>query len=115
MNTATATTVHLVKIEDHEGFGICQECNREGLRWIARLSDGSGVGVECAKGILGYRPAPKSYAWVSDYTAIAEVVEYGETFVLWQHKRGALTSSTRNGQLFSVGGARAEWIARGWM
>ena len=72
MSTATVT---LVKIEDHEGNGECRECGRTGLRWIATLSDGTHVGTECAKQILGWKPTPKTYTWVADFTAIAKVVE----------------------------------------
>lgn len=111
----TTTKIHLVKIEDHEGDGTCAACGREGLRWIAVLSDGTQVGTECAKAVLGYRPTPKSYAWVADYTPVAEFTEYGETFVMWQHKRSAQTAETRNGVLSSVGGVRAEWTRRGWV
>lgn len=111
----TTTKIHLVKIEDHEGDGRCGACGREGLRWIAVLSDGTQVGTECAKAVLGYRPTARDYSWVVDYTAVAEHVEYGVTYIMWQHKRGARTVATRNGVLDTVGGVRAEWTRRGWV
>lgn len=109
------------KIEDHEGDGTCGHCGREGLRWIATLSDGSRCGLECAKRVLGFKPAPTAYKWVSDFTQVAEYREvnsYGDTlavWVLWQHKRGNATRETRDGFLQSVGGMRAAWEARGWL
>jgi hypothetical protein len=112
MSTATPT---LVKVEDHEGDGHCGHCAREGLRWICILSDGSAVGVECAKKVMGFKPAPKSYAWVSEFEAVAEHTECGQVFVLWQHKSSSQTRYTREGVLVSVGGARQEWEHRGWV
>jgi hypothetical protein len=58
--------LHAVKVEDHEGHGICRQCDRENLRWIVTLSDGSTVGTECARTVLGYKPAPASYRWVEE-------------------------------------------------
>jgi hypothetical protein len=111
MNTATVT---LVKVEDHEGNGECSECGRTGLRWIATLSDGTTVGVECAKKVMGWKPAPKTYAWTADFAATAEHIECGETFILWTAKTGNATRETRNGNLTAVGGVRQAWTARGW-
>jgi hypothetical protein len=113
-------TVHMVKIEDHEGEGRCGACQREGLRWIVTMSDGSQVGTECAKRVMGYKPAPKSYAWVADYQPVAEHTEcpaskYAATYVLWQHKAGTKTIETRNGVLQAVGGVRQAWERKGWL
>lgn len=112
MSETAQVTLH--KMEDHEGFGICAACGREGLRWIARLSDGSGVGTECAKAALGFKPAPKSYNWVADYRPVAEHTDAGAHLILWQHKTGTATRETTDGYLTAVGGVRAAWTARGW-
>lgn len=112
MTTATLT---IARIDDHEGDGDCSNCGRTGLRWIATLSDGTKVGLECAKKILGFRPAPQKYQWIADFTPIAEYVEYGSTYVLWKHKVGNGTRETRDGVLVSVGGCRNDWIRRGWL
>lgn len=110
-----AHTLNLVKVEDHEGDGRCGECGREGLRWIARLSDGSGVGLECSKKLLGYRPGPKTYDWVAHFLPVAEYHDYGNTYVLWRHKTGKETRETLNGHLVAVGGCAQEWVERGWL
>ncbi|AER49192.1 hypothetical protein SEA_KATNISS_80 [Mycobacterium phage Katniss] len=114
-NTTAAAKLELVKVEDHEGTGECPSCGRTGLRWICVMNDGSRAGVECAKKLLGYRPAPKHYNWVPEFTAVAEYVEAGQTFVLWQHNTSGQTRETRNGILVAVGGARAAWQRRGWI
>ena len=110
----TQPRVTLVMIEDAEFEGTCGECGRNGLRWLARLSDGTAVGTECAKAILGYKPAPKMYAWVPDYRPVATHVDYGVTYVLWRHKSGTATRETRNGHLSAVGAVPREWERRGW-
>jgi len=108
-------TVHMVKIEDHEGEGRCGACQREGLRWIVTMSDGSQVGTECAKRVMGFKPAPKTYAWVEHFTPVAEHTEYRQTYVLWQHKAGTATRETMNGTLMAVGGVRQTWERKGWL
>lgn len=107
--------IHIAKIEDHEGDGRCGSCGRENLRWVATLSDGSQVGLECAKKVIGFKPAPIEYSWIGDYEIVAEHVEYGRTHVLWQRKGGNATRETRGGVVVSVGGVRARWIADGWL
>lgn len=111
----TATTPTLWKIEDHEGHGECSACPKTGLRWVATLSDGSTVGLECAKKMIGYRPAPTAYNWINDFEAIAEHHGIGSLYVLWRHKTRNQTRETRNGALTSIGGAHAEWLKEGWI
>jgi hypothetical protein len=111
----TGGPLTLAKIEDREGDGTCSACDREGLRWVAILSDGTGVGLECAKKILGFKPAPGSYAWVADFRPSAEHRDHAVIYVLWQHKRGNATRETRNGHLTEIGGVRNTWIRRGWL
>jgi hypothetical protein len=106
--------IRIVKIEDFEGYGCCSSCGREDLRWIATLSDGTQVGMECAKRILGFRPSPKAYNWVSDFRPVAEHTEHGSTYVMWQHKTCNQTRETRDGVLVSVGGIRQDWRRHGW-
>lgn len=108
-------TAKLHHIEDHEGTGECQECGRTGLRWVCYLTDGSRVGTECAKRVMGWKPAPKQYNWVPNFDMIATHEEGGDAWCLWQRQGAAQTVETRNGVLYSIGGARSEWIAKGWV
>jgi len=107
--------VHPVKIEDYEGNGTCSACGREGLRWIVTLSDDTRVGVECSAKVCGWRPTRKVYAWTADFVPVAEYRYAEVTFVLWHHKRGNATNTTRNGHLVTVGGALREWARNGWL
>ena len=111
----TAVTLTVAKIEDYEGSGHCTLCGRENLRWICTLTDGTKVGTECAKKVLGWKPQPKNYQWIGDFRIAAEHVEYGTTFVMWQHKTGRETRETRDGGLTAVGGVRQDWTRRGWL
>ena len=103
----------IVKIEDHEGNGHCQQCGRENLRWIATLTDGTRVGTECAKAIIGFKPAPKTYTWVTGFTPVAEHTEVDTVWVLWRSENGR-TALTLNGALWQMGGCDKEWTKRGW-
>ena len=116
MNTTALTAkILLVRVDDREGNGRCGACQREGLRWICVLSDGTEVGTECAKAALGYKPTPKTYAWVSDYTAVAERTEGSAVWTLWQAKNNSTTRETLNGNLRSIGGCRQAWERNGWL
>lgn len=115
MTTTTSAKVHPVKIEDFEGDGICVECGREGLRWIVTLSDDSRVGIECSAKVCGQRPTRKAYVWTADFVPVAEYREVGSTYVLWQHKRGTETRTTRDAHLIRIGGQRAAWQKMGWL
>ena len=108
-------TIRIAKIEVFEGTGECSACGRVGLRWIATLTDGTRVGLECAKKILGFKPAPTKYRWVEDFQIIAEHGEYGEHHALWRHKSGGQTRETVNGVLIRVGGCQTAWEKRGWL
>jgi hypothetical protein len=111
---ATTTTLTMERIDDCEGDGTCGACGREGLRWVVTLSDGSRVGLECAKKLVGFRPAPHTYNWVADYEPVAEYRDGRDVFVMWQHKTRNITRETLNGHLHSVGGVRSDWQRRGW-
>jgi hypothetical protein len=113
--TTTATKVHAVKIEDYEGNGACAECGRESLRWIVTLSDGTQVGVECSAKVCGEKFARKTYVWTAEFAPVAEYCDATGAYVLWQHKAGAETRTTRNGLLIGIGGQRAAWQKFGWV
>lgn len=102
-------------VEDREGQGECSNCPKVGLRWVAILSDGSAVGLECAKRLTGYAPRRIAYDWIPDFVRVAEHSDDGTLFVMWQHKAGNATRETRNGHPTQIGGVRAEWIRRGWL
>lgn len=117
MATATLT---IARIDDAGGDGECSACGRGGIRWMVFLSDGTAVGIECARKALGFRPAPKTYDWIGEFTAVAEHVETfpnGEvdTCVMWQRKGGTETRETCNGVLVTIGGVRADWTKKGWL
>ena len=79
----TTTKLTIDKVEDREGNGICRHCDREGLRWIFILSDGSEIGSGCARKVLGYAPAPKSYAWAAHVEPVATTA----THTLYQSRK----------------------------
>lgn len=94
-------------IHDREGDGFCGACQREGLRWVVQLSDGSMVGLECAKAVLGFRPAPKAYKWVEDFRLVGTVSNPYETLGWWERKDGKAGAVTVNGVLKVTG--PVEW------
>ena len=109
---STAAKLHVAKIEDHEGFGRCAECGREGLRWIVVLSDGTRVGTECAKRACGITVKPTAYQWMADYVPVAEHSTKWETAVVYQHRTGTRTRLVVNGYLQCAGGGMAEFARR---
>jgi len=82
MNKLTVT-----KIEDREGQGICQHCNREGLRWIVILSDGSSVGFDCAKDLTGRRINGRNLNWIKAAIEMAHGTDGFEHFTLYFNGR----------------------------
>ena len=103
-------------VEDHEGHGECQRCGRAGLRWIVVLSDGSRAGLECTTTILGGGAITStSIGWVAQFDLIARHEENGEIWTLYQRKNSGQTADARNGRLHTMGGARQQWHARGWI
>lgn len=115
MTTTAAITVW--KIEDHEGDGVCQECGKEGLRWVTFLSDGSRVGGECAKRIMGWKPTAKSHSWVTGLHAVAEGrVSPTQHAVLWSDADGKRGAISINGNAQSQGSfAWCEQQFAGWV
>lgn len=101
----TTTTAPLTawKIEDHEGAGECQQCGKTGLRWVTLLSDGSRVGGECAKRLLGWAPTKASFGWVTGKRAIAERTDHGDHFALWTDEASRAGIITRNGVAVTQG------------
>lgn len=106
-----STKLHIAKVEDHEGFGRCGHCDREGLRWIIRLSDGSGVGTECAKRVLGFAPSPKSYNWVAGCEVVAEHSDKWETATVYRNAKGR-TILAVNGHAVVIGAGLVEFNRR---
>lgn len=105
-------TIHVVKVEDHEYEGTCGACGKQGVRWIVTLSDGSTVGGECAKRILGWAPTKASHGWVTGMIPVQEATSFGDHWVLWQAKKGYKSVISRNGYAQAVGGTNAmlrEW------
>lgn len=116
MSTPKLSVSH---VEDHQDRdGVCGHCQRENLRWIMVLSDGTKVGSSCMKKVLGWSVPTKKIDWVVGKTLVATKVftSGGETvtYTLWTTE-GGRTSEARNGYLNSVGGARADWERRGWL
>lgn len=101
-------TLTVWKVEDHEGNGECRECGKTGLRWVTVLSDGSRVGGECAKRILGWAPTARKFGWVTGKTAIAERTEFGARFVLWTNSAATVGVISRNG--VDVTSGPLEWV-----
>lgn len=96
--TTTQTKLTVETIEDHEFEGRCGHCGRENVRWIVCLSDGSKVGIECSKKLLGYKIQPKTYNWMPDFELVATYRDYGAVHALYQHKtRPAVTAIDRPG------------------
>lgn len=111
---STGLTVR--KVEDYEGQGECSACGRRGLRWVVTISDGSRVGSECTKAILGWKVSTRGLKdWVPLYRVAAEHTDHGSHYVLWQSIAGNNTRETQNGSLTMVGGVRESWVKRGWL
>ena len=105
MTNNAAAKVTVKWVENCEGDGTCLACGREGLTWVVVLSDGSRVGVECAKPILGFKPAPKSYVWSRDFTGRGFTVNGGgQTVRVWERNDGRAFALTVDGVLVSSGG-----------
>lgn len=110
MTTATAT---IARVEDAEGDGRCGHCDREGLRWVVVLSDGSRYGLNCAKKAFGIKLLPADYVWSTGFTPCAEHRHDGRVYVLWSN--GRRTNTTCDGRLIAVGGQHDEWVKNGWI
>jgi hypothetical protein len=80
----TATVSHLI---DAEGSGTCQECQRDGLRWIVVLTDGAHLGMECTKRVLGYAVPRKAVQPLAGLTVTETAVRHGETWTLYADDR----------------------------
>jgi len=96
MNNLTIT-----KIEDREGQGICQHCSREGLRWIVILSDGSSVGLDCAKELTGCRSNGWNLQWTKAAIEMAHGTDGFQFFTLYFNGREGFL--VVDGRLSSMG------------
>lgn len=103
--------MRVLTVEDHEGTGRCGHCGREGLRWVATMTDGSAVGVNCARKAMGMKISTAGLSWTAKFEVIAT---HGDR-ALWRHIGGVQTRTTQGGVLMAVGGQREEWEAMGWL
>ncbi|AYQ99345.1 hypothetical protein PBI_CANTARE_125 [Brevibacterium phage Cantare] len=106
--------VKVAYVENVEGDGMCGHCNRTNLKYVATMTDGSKVGLSCAKKLMGVTITPKDVKWASNYTVEATFIEYGQTYALWVSDKGQ-TRTTKNGLLVGIGGQRPVWEKRGWI
>ena len=89
-----AADLHVVRYEDAEGDGRCGHCDREGLRWLAHLSDGTAVGTGCMRKVLGIPNAPAATVRrLIGYTVEATA----NGFSLWISASGAYAAITHEG------------------
>ena len=84
------TKLTVVKVLDREHEGVCQECDKQNLRWILVLSDGSTVGIECAKKLTGAAFTAKKVEWVAGAVEVASGMDCGATVVLYRRGDGAV-------------------------
>jgi hypothetical protein len=110
--TTTAAKLTVWKVEDHEGTGECSECGKTGLRWVTFLSDGSRVGGECAKRILGWAPTKSKFSWLTGMTVVDEKAIHNGTghAVLMRSESGRTGVMAVNGNAIVSG--PFEWVAK---
>jgi hypothetical protein len=98
------TELTVWRVEDHEGNGECQRCGKTGLRWVTYLSDGSRVGGECAKRLLGWAPTRKGFSWVTGLSVVAEgAMSPTQWVTLWSDANGVKGVMAVNGNAQFVG------------
>ena len=101
----------VVRVEDCEYEGTCSICGKEGVRWVVIMSDGSRVGGECAKKLLGWKPSARNYSWVTNLSPVStRVVPCLGNVVLWESKSKAYGVISVNGNKQASGSF--EWIAK---
>ena len=91
-------------IQDCEYDGTCTMCGKEGVRWIVVMSDGSRVGGECAKKLLGWKPTAKNFSWVTGMKPAFNVfvLGYGNV-VVWKSKNQVTGAISVNGHPMMFG------------
>jgi hypothetical protein len=95
----------VVRVEDREYEGTCSMCGKESVRWIVVFDDGSQVGGECAKKILGWTPTAKKFSWVTGMTpVISGQDDCGQNIVVWKSKSGVRGVISVNGHPMTFGG-----------
>lgn len=105
----TDTKPTVIRVEDREHEGTCGLCGKEGVRWIVVLDDGSQVGGECAKKILGWAPTAKKFSWVTGMTpTLTADCGIDGTVVLWTSESGRRAALSVNGHPQTFG--PTEWI-----
>lgn len=111
------TTLTVWRIEDHEGTGECQQCGKTGLRWVTYLSDGSRVGGECAKRIMGWAPTARNFSWLTGMTLVGEAsLSPTQCMTLWRSEdeaRGVLAINGIANQVGPFGWVQAEFTRLG--
>lgn len=110
-------TPALSHYEDHEGDGTCSRCQREGIRWIAVLTDGTRVGGECAKKVLGHNiPSAKRLNWLAKFRPAEMWTFCGKSYVRWVHVNPEVAQDrlTIDGVLWQVGGVKPDMDAGRW-
>jgi hypothetical protein len=99
------TKLTVAKVLDREHEGVCQECDKQNLRWVLVLSDGSMVGVECARKLTGEAFTAKKVEWVAGAVEVASGIDCGATVVLYRRGNGAVIAV--DGRPMMMGGMNA--------
>lgn len=111
--------VGVVRIEDAGGTGQCGCCNREGLRWVAVMSDGSFLGTACAKKSVGFVIVSKDVDRLRGFTVVAERRnKFGNgVYVLWHSESLGTYAETFNGKVRRPLGLdiARQWEKDGWI
>jgi hypothetical protein len=112
MNTAT-----VIRVEDHEGTGTCGHCGREGLRWIAVMSDGSMIGTSCAKKLMGFNVTAKTVTDLKGFVVTAEWRNrFNDLYVLWYStERDTYAETLANGKVRFGQVVAKQWQSDGWI
>lgn len=104
-----SSKITVVRVEDHEYDGTCGMCGKEGVRWMVVLDDGSQVGGECAKKILGWAPTSKKFSWVTGMTPVISASgRMDGNVTVWKHENGVRGAISVNGHPQTFG--PIEWI-----
>lgn len=110
-------TITVTRVEDHEGTGVCGHCGREGLRWIAVMSDGALIGTSCAKKLMGFNVTTKSVTQLKGFIVTQEWRNrFGDLYVLWHStERDTYAETLPNGKVRFGQSVLKAWTADGWL
>ena len=102
-------TLTVWRVEDHEGNGECQRCGKTGLRWVTYLSDGSRVGGECVKRLMGWAPTARNFSWLTGMSLVSEGdLSPTQRMTLWRSQDGARGVMAINGKAYQSGAF--DWV-----